>query len=538
MKSEDILKKTQELLGAKSTEKEQMKQQLETERRQLISSIGENIAEVVRPALEDMIQASLITAESVRQMLKEIKVEAPKIPEIKMPTINVPQPRVTVQAPTVNVPPINIPQQNITFPERMSVSMDSVNNKSPLPVMMMDSAGKPMSFSMGSGGGGKADFITIKDIRTSSGASVIDQDTGALKITGDIQVTAQAGSTIALVNRDGEYYNGDNPLPITGSLSTTPGATFYASDAIGSVNLIQVGGNSVVVGTGYQDNAIRVVHATDAVASVNLVSSTSLTVTGITNTTAVANIDSSGVQYSGSNPFPMRIVTDATATVNVVNVDSAGAYRSTFPVSGTVAVSGVSGTSAVNISDSSGIGYSGSNPLPVTMVTSSVVSTIAVGAVASDVADDGSAPIKTGGIARQANPTAVAAGDNVSFTADDLGRQINRPVQVRDLIATAYATLTNGTETTLLAATAGSFHDLIYVMGANSSDVAVAVDIRPVTAGNVVMTLVVPASGTAGVSVPVPIPQSGSDTGNNWTADMGDITGTTVYLSALFSREV
>ena len=75
-------------------------------------------------------------------------------------------------------------------------------------------------------------------------------------------------------------------------------------------------------------------------------------------------------------------------------------------------------------------------------------------------------------------------------------------------------------------------------MGANNSDVAVTVDLRSVTAGNVVMSLQIPANGTAGVSLAVPFPQSGSDTGNNWTVDMGDITGTTVYLSALFSKEI
>ena len=171
-------------------------------------------------------------------------------------------------------------------------------------------------------------------------------------------------------------------------------------------------------------------------------------------------------------------------------------------------------------------------------LSGSLTSTVAVGPTVADAADDGNAPIQIGGIARTANPTAVAANDVVKSTHDDLGRQLVRPVQVRDLVITAYASLTNGTETTLLAASAGSFHDLIYVLGANNSDAAVTVDIRPVTAGNIVMSIQIPANGTAGVSMTVPYPQSGSDTGNNWTADMGDITGTTVYLSALFSREV
>lgn len=141
-------------------------------------------------------------------------------------------------------------------------------------------------------------------------------------------------------------------------------------------------------------------------------------------------------------------------------------------------------------------------------------------------------------IARQTNPTAVTDAAEVFASGDDLGRALVRPVQVRDLLATAYVSLATGTETTLLAASAGSFHDLIYVMASNNSDVAVTVDIRPATAGNIVMSIQVPANGTAGVSIPVPYPQSASDTGNNWTADIPDITGTTVYLSALFSREV
>jgi hypothetical protein len=265
-----------------------------------------------------------------------------------------------------------------------------------------------------------------------------------------------------------------------------------------------------------------------------------VTVSSVTASMAVANIDSTGVQYSGSNPFPMRIVTDATATVNVVNVDSAGAYRSTFPVSGTVTVASITASSAVNLSDSTGIGYSGSNPVPVynVNITGSGNSTIAVGSVAADAVDDGSAPVQSGGVARTANPTAVANGDVVKASYDDLGRSLVR-TQVRDLMSTAYASVANGTETTLLAASAGFYFDLVYIMAANNSDAAATIDVRGVTAGNILMTMIVPPYGTSGVSLPTPLPQTGSDgTGNNWTIDMNDITGTTVYVSALFSKEI
>ena len=138
--------------------------------------------------------------------------------------------------------------------------------------------------------------------------------------------------------------------------------------------------------------------------------------------------------------------------------------------------------------------------------------------------------------ARTTNPTAVSDGADVRPKTDDLGRIITRPIQVRDLIQTAYATLANGTETTLLAGAASTFHDLIYCMFANSSDAAVFVDIRAGTSNGVMATVHVPASSMSGFSPKVPIPQD--VLANTWTVDMPDITGTTVYVSALFSKEV
>lgn len=139
-------------------------------------------------------------------------------------------------------------------------------------------------------------------------------------------------------------------------------------------------------------------------------------------------------------------------------------------------------------------------------------------------------------IARTTNPTAASDGAAVLRTADDLGRTLTRPVQVRDLIATAYVSVTGGTETTLLAASAGVFHDLIMLVGSNNSDAAVSVDVRAVTAGNIINTLRIPANGTAGFAPTVPWPQDA--TGNNWTVDGPDETGRTLTFSALFSREI
>lgn len=534
MKAEAILKRTQDLLGAKASEKEAMKSQLENERRLLITSLAQDISSIIQPTLENMIQANQLTIDSLKQAMREIKIDVPRT-EVKMPTINVPRPQVNVSVPEMKVPPLNIPAPQVNFPERMSVSMDTVNNKAPLPVMMMDSFGKPMTFSMGAGGGGKADFLTIKDIRTSLGASWFNDE--GLRVSGSFSVTASNSSTQA-IDSSGDAYSVANPMPVqvvSGGTATT-GVNLLDSSGVGysGSNPVPVTITSGATAT----TAVQNLNADGTYRDTFPVQGT-VTVSGITASTAVANIDSSGIQYSGSNPFPMKIVTDATATVNVVNVDSTGVYRSTFPVSGTVLVSDITASIKSTLIDSSGIGYSGSNPVPVTLISGGLVSTIAVGSVVADAVDDGSAPVQSGGVARTANPTAVAGGDVVKSTHDDLGRQVMKVNQVRDLLSTAYVSLTTGTETTLLSATAGFYYDLVYIMGANNSDAVATVDIRGVSGGNILMTLVVPPYGTSGVSLPVPIPQTGSDgTGNNWTADMNDITGTTVYVSALFSKEI
>lgn len=325
---------------------------------------------------------------------------------------------------------------------------------------------------------------------------------------------------------------------------------------------------------------IRVVQMTDSVSSVVVNSGTITTVstvTGVTNTVNV-RLDSPDGIITAANPLPVTIISDALNldqttdsiavrqvsgsidSVNVVtfngnapatglNETNSGVLRtvqmtdsvaSVVVNSGTITtvstVTGVTNTVNVRLDSPDGL-YSTANPLPTTLVSGALTSTIAVGAVVAGAADDGSAPIKVGGIARTANPAAVTGGQQVSFSADKIGRQINRPVQVRDLIATAYLSLANGTETTLLAAGGtGVFLDCISVICSNSSDAAVMVDFRAVTGGNIEFSIEVPASGPGGIAHPVPWPQSA--TNNNWTADMPDITGTTVNISALFSKEI
>lgn len=646
MAGNDFIKKFNAKLdeAIKSVEEQRM----EDDRRRLLSTVGQDIAQMLAPFLEEVAKSAKSSKEDIRDVMfeilgevnnKEMTIDTKPITdaiEKAMMNVRLPEPKVTYTAPPIKIPDLKMPDEmNIKgWAQFMGMFRDYDN---PIPVQLRDHKGNPLNLFEGltqviSGGGGGGGFriVSIDDIRGSL-ASLIDQVEGALKVTGTVSVAASNSSVhildasnqifgsaanplnvafsalssqaAALIDSSGVQYSGSNPLPITivsgssagreyedagdasvggGGLAmakTGAGSTYalrlgtgdsvtalrtvQAVDALSSINVMQVGGNTIDTGagasssgsirtvlasdsmlstitstdavatqvlpamlsknfgfngstwdrihtgTGDSAGAMRVTFATDASASVAASQVGTWTITSITNSVQATLIDSSGVGYSGSNPVPITWVSGAGP-----------------------------GTTAAVIVDSGGVQYSGSNPVPVTMVSSSLASTIVVGDVVSDAADTGSAPEKIGGIARTANPTAVANGDRVSATFDDLGRQLNRPVQVRDLMITAYASQTNGTEQTLLAASAGSFHDLVYIMASNNSDAAVTLDVRPVTGGNIVMSIQVPANGVAGVACPVPYPQSASDSGNNWTIDMPDITGTTVYVSALFSREV
>ena len=257
---------------------------------------------------------------------------------------------------------------------------------------------------------------------------------------------------------------------------------------------------------------------------------------------AEASTDSA-VAVSSANPFP----TDLATRLDAIN-DSMTVYFASDTVASvnlissiTQPVSQVSGAvDSINIAsqavtleikqvsgavDSINIA-SQAVTLEIKQVSGAVNSTYITGAVDSFFAYE----------VMTTNKTAKSDGADIRPKTDDLGRQVMRNIQVRDLIATAYVSITNGTETTLKSGVTGAFLDLIYILGANDSDSAVRVDIRAVTGGNIATSIVIPASGTSGVSLPVPIPQDA--TGNNWTVDMPDITGTTVTLSALFSQEI
>lgn len=490
-------------------------------RSKLMTGIGADIVAALTPLLAKLSSSKSDLASEITKAFEKVKInisipepKEPRIPDIKLPEFpKIPAPIVNYKAPDIHIP---------EFPAEMDIrgwvnlmGFDKGLLLNPLPVQLRDASGNPIklmeilaalsqSGGKGSGaamGSGKIDYFTIKALLDGSGNPYNSANPFPVTITSG----ASATSASALVDSTGVQYSGSNPLPVT---IVSGGTSTSASNIVDSSGVAYSGSNPIPT----------------------------YMATAPTFTSAVALVDSSGVQYSGVNPVPMTIAVGSNATVAAFNVDSSGVgYSGSNPIPIYQATQPTF-TSAVVLEDSSGVQYSGSNPIPVTVISGALTSSIAVGPSTVGVADDGAAPLQQGGVGRTSNPSKVTDGQIVKASFDVIGRQVIRPLQVRGLIQTAYVQITGGTETTLRAGVAGAYLDLIYLLAANNSDAAVSIDIRAVTGGAVVMTLQVPANGVSGISLPVPIPQQ--DTGNNWTVDGPDISGTTVSFSALFSQEV
>lgn len=129
-------------------------------------------------------------------------------------------------------------------------------------------------------------------------------------------------------------------------------------------------------------------------------------------------------------------------------------------------------------------------------------------------------PVLSGGEARTTLPAAVADGDAVRRMMDDLGRSVVVPYVPRDLITHNTITLSDTTETTLIAAGgANVFRDLVLLVISNTSGTKVRVDIRDDTGGTIRWSVEVAADG-GGVVIKFPVPLTQALADDNWTAQL------------------
>ena len=109
---------------------------------------------------------------------------------------------------------------------------------------------------------------------------------------------------------------------------------------------------------------------------------------------------------------------------------------------------------------------------------------------------------------------------------------LTRPFVVRGACVTASATLTNGTNTTLLTGDSAYKLDLVEISISNTSTVAVPVTLKD--DGTTVRNFNIPLSGTVQANYSIPLPQSAA--GGIWSVDTADDTNTTINVEAIFIK--
>lgn len=149
----------------------------------------------------------------------------------------------------------------------------------------------------------------------------------------------------------------------------------------------------------------------------------------------------------------------------------------------------------------------------------SMASNNPVGSVAHDSADS-QAPLKIGCHARITNRAAVADADRSDVHCDKNGRILTTLAQRERVVRSGVVTLTNTTETTLIASGgANVFRDITYLKCTNNSATLVRVDIRDATAGTVIDSWALAASG-GGFNLTFPVPYAQATANNNWTVQL------------------
>jgi hypothetical protein len=354
--------------------------------------------------------------------------------------------------------------------------------------------------------------------------------------TVDGTITANAGSGTFTVTDDGNFNLAANDGVDIGDVTINNGAGAAAVNIQDGGNTITVDGTvavstigtSIVPGTG----ATNLGKAEDAahgngdtgVMTLAVRSDADSTLVGTDGDYAPLQVDANGYlkveifDGGGSHTVDGTITANAGSGTFTVTDDGSFALAANSGVDiGDVTINNASGASAVNIQD-------GGNSITVDGTVT------AVGDVAHDGADSGN-PVKVGAVAMQTNPTAVADADRVNVYADDLGRLVMQPFVPRDLTVQNNITLTSTTETTLIAAAASTFHDLVWIFLSNSSATLVRVDLRDSTGGTVRLSVNLAADG-GGAQIALPVQLKQATANNNWTAQLSGAVSS-VYISAI-----
>lgn len=409
-----------------------------------------------------------------------------------------------------------------------TANVRSLTNSSGLNVAILDSNGDQIT-SFGGGTQYTEDAAAAAN-PTGTTPILVRQDTPATLTTTDgdnvaqratnygaayVQVLSSTGSFVDSFGGGTQYTEGDTDASITGTAMLMEGAANTLVVAQGNATdglLVNLGSNNdVVISDGGNTITVdgTVAIGTGSAQIGHLEANQSVNVTQVSG----LNIDL-GIGTTGTGTQRVILALDSvlSSISNVVQVGDNSTTLSIDDGAGSITVDGT-----VNISGT---------------VT---VSGMAMGNVDHDDFDSGY-PVKIGGRAITSNPTAVAHGDRVNFTADDLGRQVVIPGQIRDLIVHQHTQISNSTsETTILTQAASTFHDLVQLVITNQTATAVNVTIKDSTGGTTRMVIALAASGGAVLNFARPVPQATIN--GNWTATLS-VNTVTVNIFAMAEKNI
>lgn len=169
--------------------------------------------------------------------------------------------------------------------------------------------------------------------------------------------------------------------------------------------------------------------------------------------------------------------------------------------------------------------------------SSGVTGATAVGGLTASGSSLAAAPVTKGGLAKTANPTAVADGQVVNSLHDKLGKQVVVG-SLRDLKGDQRTILTSTTtETTIVTAVASTFLDLYGLEIENTSATAVSVSFRDVTAGTVRFSYTVPPNDIRGFMLPESAAKKQATVNTAWTAQCGTSVAS-VNITAYYVKNI
>lgn len=356
----------------------------------------------------------------------------------------------------------------------------------------------------------------------------------------DINIKSGNPTTTA-ATQSGTWTVGSNSA--TGS--AVPANAFYQGIVDGSGNLVGIktaGAVSNTTGAGLQSSGPMVYDGTNFQNQKSIVNATNSTGTGIAAAGLVGQFDDTSPTSITENQFGnLRIsanrnlygtIRDAAGNERGVNVTSGNSLFTDISTANGAAISigtGAAGTGTIRVataSDSS-IASIGTSVTPGT-------SAAHLGKAEDAAAASGDTGVAVLGVRNDTLADKTNTDGDYSMPSTDIKGRIMTAGAPRSLKANTQTSLSNTTsETTIITATASTFHDVYGLILANTGATTTKVSIRDDTAGTVRAIVEVPTLETRGFMLPVDSAVTQTAVNKNWTAQCASAT-TALEVTAFY----